>query len=150
MEDLEIRKAVAVEVVGWKQRWVVESYVGLHFDSGAITTHKQFYDEKEARKFFDCQDQVAPYPRMHTEGPPAYESDIAAAWLVVEKMRADGFGFELDYGPTDASVCYATFTHMALRVFAHERLKPAPLAICKAALAAVRATKQSGVDKSKK
>lgn len=72
---------------------------------------------------------------------PAYSTDIAAAWLVVELMRADGWQFDL--GSNDESEWYAEF----VRVIRGPRAaigglhtnESAPLAICLAALEALDA-----------
>ena len=84
-----------------------------------------------------------PNPNMRQQ-VPAYSTDIAAAWLVVDKMLADGW--ELDTGIEKKArledgqwvVEFNSSTHNAEhsrgpRAIAHT----APLAICKASLAAV-------------
>ena len=108
MEDLEIRKAVAVEVMGLDEV--------SHAPSGC--------------NWLVYQPDIASFDKV-----PKYEASIGAAWLVVEKMRnwsgrmADAFM---------ANLCLENGTMTIFTI--------TPEAICKAALAAVRATKQSGVE----
>jgi hypothetical protein len=79
--------------------------------------------------------------------PPAYSTEIELAWLVVERMKADPFGigpdFELLWGPEEPEDAEEQW----VAVFG-AKLKPgqcvvesygstAPLAICRAVLAAV-------------
>lgn len=69
---------------------------------------------------------------------PHYSTDIAAAWLVVEKMRALGYQLDLSHALGDAierPLLYAKFS--LLRGYTnHANSDSAPLVICKAALLA--------------
>ena len=69
---------------------------------------------------------------------PRYSTDIVAAWLVVEYMRADGWFFSLNN-------CAGGWTAWFVRVDGdreHRAVaeRSAPLAICHAALAAIGGT----------
>lgn len=72
-------------------------------------------------------------------GLPYYSADIAVAWLVVEKMRADGWDMTLvqtakmQHDPWDCRFFIAEYKR------AIDHGSTAPLAICRAALGAVRA-----------
>lgn len=67
------------------------------------------------------------YPKL-----PNFSTDIKAAWMVVEKLRADGYYFCLDEGDRGEYCC----------IFANPNVyraeeETAPLSICLAALEAV-------------
>ena len=75
-------------------------------------------------------------------GCPGFSGDMAAAWRVVEALRADGWWFSLTQDNTDIwDVCFwrgerkGWFPTVEVRACA----KFAPLAICRAALQAVDA-----------
>lgn len=123
MTGLELREAVAVGVMGWRLTTLIPG--GLWW--------------------FDGKRPVASVDDPDHEGPPAYESSIEAAFQVVEKMREKGWcidfcgwpgqkwevqiesdepeSLDIDFGPL--SFCTAD--------------NSLPLAICIAALRAVRA-----------
>lgn len=63
---------------------------------------------------------------------PAVDSDISAAWLVVDKMQSNGFCFDADGDAKEK--CFRFGVGQGIGA-----AKTAPLAICKAALKAVRA-----------
>ncbi|HVL12608.1 MAG TPA: hypothetical protein VM529_08590 [Gemmata sp.] len=96
----------------------------------------------EAGSVVDCANTTRELPR--------YSTDIAAAWLVVEKLRQVVAGFELlEWPELDEPYC-ASFGHRLGRAVveeaglpsgvgtAEEEGKTAPIAICRAALAYVR------------
>ena len=81
-------------------------------------------------------------PAMHTfiAELPHYESDIAAAWLVVEKIQSRGWKVGVEWfndklGTWAWACCISDAKHYSL---AWERYASAPEAICRAALAAIR------------
>lgn len=82
---------------------------------------------------------------MSLQAVPAYESDIAAAWLVVERMREKGYEMMLSNGngPTHEWDCelmpLVNSPFMSLPCVLGQA-DTAPLAICRAALSAVRAS----------
>lgn len=65
---------------------------------------------------------------------PHYSTDIAAAWLVVERMTSQGWWLEIDHGGVDWKI---TFYGLGDDPFPTERADTAPEAICRAALEAV-------------
>lgn len=73
----------------------------------------------------------------YIENVPHYSTDIAAAWLVVEKMRADSFCFDLTTSQScDPSMHWsASFEHEQAQ--GRGRSAAAPHAICLAAIAAL-------------
>lgn len=68
---------------------------------------------------------------------PAYESDISAAWQVVERMRTLGYCVTIEYGPGNNSVAWVTFSRPMPHSCGHARTVPLADAICRAALAAI-------------
>lgn len=71
---------------------------------------------------------------------PAYSEEIGAAWLVVEKLREQGFGFTIDVDEGDNSACFADSSGV---YEAEISATTAPLAICRAALAALQSRSTS-------
>lgn len=71
---------------------------------------------------------------------PRYSTDIAAAWLVVERMHASGYWMKMVRGEDGAFVGFTRFgvVHCGSSWVQAEE-KPAPMAICKAALHVVDA-----------
>lgn len=69
---------------------------------------------------------------------PHYSTDMADAWLVVEKFRADGCFFDLGDKPSDLDDLTSARTWNAFinRTTRGPDSDTAPLAICRAALAA--------------
>ena len=67
---------------------------------------------------------------------PAYSTEIAAAWQVVEKMMERGWYLFLDTAGFDGEEWRAQFRDPESR-FARGEAATAPLAICRAALAAL-------------
>lgn len=127
MSDLELRRAVAVEVMGWELRKRCRRVFNPVMGGEVIGM--------EGRE--DCMQYI-------TSAAPAYETSIESAWEVVERMR------ELEPGWRFGLVCYGGMQCKA-EWFGHadpeqnygqrhgEALAPtAPEAICRAALAAIR------------
>lgn len=119
MSGVELREAVAVEVMGWR---------------------------------LDAGDWLLDNPHSGTNGGiemPLYEADISAAFTVVEKMRAKGWHVSLCAAPKSGWCCTMLFEDFSNGPTVNmegegywERqayADAAPLAICRAALAAVRA-----------
>jgi hypothetical protein len=76
----------------------------------------------------------------HAAVLPHYSTDIAAAWLVVEKMRADGWHFELsDRDAVDEQPFWVEFATKEYERGGQSWQAAAPHAICLAALKAVGA-----------
>lgn len=73
---------------------------------------------------------------------PPYSTQITAAWLVVERMRADGFSVSVSVDErTDVKHPYACeIAKASWRGSEYEDAVSAPLAICLAALSARRST----------
>jgi len=67
--------------------------------------------------------------------PPHYSTDIADAWLVVEKLRKDGCPFLFGHNRNPHNGWFADFLLHPLVEYADT----APLAVCRAALKAVGA-----------
>lgn len=124
--NLELRKQVAVEVMGLRQaHWITHGKYG----------HPWI---------------IADQPRGDLEGYqrelPAYETDIAAAWQVVEKMR-EKYHWRIQTPFETKDYHWAGLTPKGVtgwngRPDFDEKAETAPLAICKAALAAVRASNE--------
>lgn len=75
---------------------------------------------------------IQPHEWMRWQDVPAYSTDIAAAWQVVEKMKAEGYEACIDSDSDgDWSVI---FTMNGEGIWCSVK-KDAPLAICRAALA---------------
>jgi hypothetical protein len=110
----EIDGRVAEEVMGWKS---------VHFiDNGTLMG-------------------IRPYD--HMQSVPYYTTDIAAAWLVVEKVNSLGHWFMLH---NENGMWEAEFYHTNEIVPFHVHdatASTAPLAICRAALDAVGAARMS-------
>jgi hypothetical protein len=68
-----------------------------------------------------------------------YSTDVAAAWQVVERMRARGFALELHYEFGWSRQWVADFSNDGWLSTGEQLGDTAPLAICRAALAAVEA-----------
>jgi len=70
---------------------------------------------------------------------PHYSTDIAAAWLVVERMKDNGCSLQLHWEAGRSRQWVADFVEESDEEFTGEQLgDTAPLAICRAALAAVQ------------
>ena len=89
---------------------------------------------------------LRPPPRIRADEPQPYSTEITAAWQVVEKLKADGFGvilndtgggvaYRVRFWRDDWSIDDWVRAPDAQTVWADT----APLAICLAALEAVRA-----------
>lgn len=69
--------------------------------------------------------------------PLAFSTDIAAAWMVMERMRADGFSAEVTGHPGRGFHCHIYEGTGTRRRNGYALADAAPLAICRAALLAV-------------
>lgn len=79
----------------------------------------------------------------------AYDTDLAAAFLVKDAMRKRGFRFSLiQWNPNDADVTWAQFErlsdHPSGAAFGEAEGTDIPRAICKAALDALEAEREHG------
>ena len=140
MTNLELREAVATKVMGaeWERDslFVAEQVDTEHRDGewrswdyfptmeAALASIKSMPKRSRARAF------------ARVEMEPAYESDIAAAWLVVEKMRERGWtDFQLSQVASGDWLCL--FIDRDRKFGGASRASQAssaPLAICLAAL----------------
>ncbi|RPJ36270.1 MAG: hypothetical protein EHM35_08405 [Planctomycetaceae bacterium] len=68
---------------------------------------------------------------------PCYSTDIAAAWLVVEKLIAKGYEFTLEDDKQGFMCRFDWVSPVVVGWAGVEHAPTAPLAICRAALAAV-------------
>lgn len=105
---------VAERVLGWRFRWRDEDAVWCwHVPDGSVV------------------DKL-----------PAFSSDIAAAWLVVERMVALGFEFELDYNPFIKAAPWTAFFFRTPNkgISFPDGGSTAAEAICRAAVRAVERT----------
>lgn len=76
----------------------------------------------------------------HVDPVPAYSTDIAAAWAVVEQVEDTGNGWVFSLAHRVIPDCWvARFTPLAVTGLVSEEADTVPLAICRAALAAVGA-----------
>lgn len=70
--------------------------------------------------------------------PAPYSTDIAAAWRVVERLRGLGFGVDIHANGTNHPEVFSQEYEVMMGFDAESvRADTAPLAICRAALAAV-------------
>ena len=118
MEEKELRELdeqIAVEVMGWTR------------DGENILGPIYYGKSGSSRRSANTKTGVG------MVGVPRYSSSIEAAWIVVEKMREKGHAFHFD---TTRGFVHATFDACT-----SHRAETAPLAICRAALAVVRAQK---------
>lgn len=87
-----------------------------------------------------CWQSVSGAMLIPDDGPhdtlPHYSTDIAAAWLVVEKLRADGWDFNFDHDVGRSAHALFTRRPILSDCLFEQYADTAPLAICKAALAA--------------
>jgi hypothetical protein len=147
----ELDALVAEKVMGWRverlrPEWYGGTEVLLFYEPGhALASYS--YDERSCnacmyRNGADRTDGIAP-------PLPYFSCEIADAWAVVEKMRADGFVYEITDVPHHPARQWAGFAHRwaAQSVGPHDALEYAgnatgdtvAEAICRAALAAVGA-----------
>lgn len=76
--------------------------------------------------------------RFLCEVVPAYSTDIAAAWLVVERMRALGWCVAINDRMDDPEPWWCEFATDGYERGAQAWANTMPLAVCRAALAATR------------
>lgn len=91
---------------------------------GSLTVMERGYPRKSSREVWDTC--------------PRYSTDIAAAWLMVEKMRETGRYFHLEFSTIRGDWRCEFGTEPDI----DRTARTAPLAICLAALAALSATPQ--------
>lgn len=106
----ELNDAVALEVMGWKR-------LPQRFPGRALLQPPTRNDDLG-------------------EPVPGYSAHIQNAWLVVEKMREKGCGATVTVNPRGTYCAWFNTTYNQRHVAAGDT---APEAICRAALAAVRA-----------
>lgn len=81
--------------------------------------------------------------------PVRYSTDIADAWKIIEKLRAEGKGIQVmtvsDWDVDDSPIIWQCFISATSRIFSRPQMgdawanaNTAPLAICRAALIAER------------
>lgn len=119
----DLDAAVAVRIMGWQRRTIETNTQQF------VVVPQDWTDFSGAHWWgHDIYEQV-----------PHYSTDIAAAWLVVEEMRTDGWDMTLvqtaamRHEPWDCRLFIAEYK----RAIGHGNT--APLAICRAALQAVGA-----------
>lgn len=138
MTALELREAVAVEVMGRKKHsWPWLPGEQAVFPRCAYCGETCYFHEPEKQAGW-----------CWGFNPSAYESDIAAAFDVVEKMREKGFRLSLlAWNRDDAEDVVAEFERWAekgrSKAFGEGQHESAPRAICMAAVDAVRAAKEN-------
>lgn len=131
----ELDALVAEKVMGWAWRkWNV---------SGSEEPVKALFPPTWAQWVgTEPCDAGSPIRRaVGTEGRiRPYSTDIAAAWLVVEKMATDGWFPEVQFNNWGAESWNATFSRLTSdprEGYASHHAASAPVAICNAALKAV-------------
>lgn len=133
MTNDELNAAVAVEVMGY--RWY--RHVALTHEV-VLAKPSAYFDDPNV--FVPATDSRPGDERDSGSAPP-YATDIAHAWSVVEKMRAEGYGVSIESIGTDPD--WWCFISTGVDAFGKsgEHANPAR-AICLAALSAVRAKTQ--------
>jgi hypothetical protein len=111
---------------------VAEKVMGLRIENGWNFVTRQI----------PCPDNKPGCLVIHHEDvpvrPPAYSTDIAAAWLVVEKMEELGFRVDIESGWENLREYRAYKVRFYKPHYLEDaQSEHAPLAICKAALKAV-------------
>jgi hypothetical protein len=132
---------IAEKVMGWRWRR------GAHYDVSSVPASQQQHllapgesvGEQPSGEFTSIVEGDWPPAdgRIIWNHMPEYSTDIAAAWLVVERMRADGWWPEVKYlvDWDNAAKWYAACHRPPHQWSA--TAATAPLAICRAALAAL-------------
>lgn len=155
MSDLELREKVAVLVMNyaWQAVKCSDGYRSLLAPAG--WAERTFTREAIAGQAV-YQVENGEIERYHDWDRllPAYESDIAAAWLVVERMRELGYwcnihspGIKADDNDKRRETWLIEFCRWVPYKATHimDTMKAdastAPLAICRAAIAATEATR---------
>ena len=94
--DLELNARVAVKVMGWRLiRHEASTHHGSHWTKDWYDAHIPDPDGRNGR-FWSAPHDEYPRPRAASSWSPA--TDIAAAWLVVEKMSEGDWELRLDRG----------------------------------------------------
>lgn len=117
MDDLELREALAFEVIG-----VADGSVYAPNDA-------------EARENFlrGAKQAIA--------NGPAYESSYEGMGLVIEAMERKGWDCAIEFAHSMAFVAFATIGHKPWEYIEREEALTAPRAVALAALAAIRSEK---------
>lgn len=101
-------------------------------------TWRTYWRPEEARALFPppCEGSYA-----MGDAYPEYSTDIAAAWLVVEKLESGGYCVHVENFPPSTPAAYRWRAHVetAELSIGYGDADSAPLAICRAALAAMEA-----------
>lgn len=129
LSDIELREAVAVEVMGWQRHELIDATVEFPRCRWCGST---FYhgDPRDGWCF--------------QGDPPAYESSIEAALQVVDACRANGVMLEVTAMGWGYLVNVQVLKQNKLEftgTFKANSYAKLPLAICRAALTALRARK---------
>lgn len=137
----ELDAAVAERVMGWE--WFTAVNVNVlvppehHWRvqrSWRIPGKHGEEDDIDSARFYDSRNGGKQAPVV-----PAYSTNIAAAWLVVEELTAHGLRLSLDMFGGDP--WWAEFADERWERGAQATAPTAPEAICRAALAAMEVTK---------
>lgn len=91
---------VAEKVMGW--RWFYRPGWYVNEESHLVEPHKAIAGDAE---FFMSETLPAKATKKFLDYMPAYSTDPAAAWQVVEKMRNDGWIVEIEQNTVPESVC---------------------------------------------
>lgn len=137
--------AIAVEVMGY--RWYVGEYIG---PSEGSATRMFFLSPEGVKRFRDGGDwRMAESPDYRDAVPvvPEFSSSWSAVQMVVEKMREKGWNFQV-FGPETGNEKWrGKFEFHVHPLSAHQERRVVgvadtfPIAVCRAALAAVRGGK---------
>lgn len=149
-----LREAVATRVMGWKPRHRADKCDGVNIiRCGACGAygHANCYGRVYGRDVTgETQVLCADNPCCEDAAIPAYESDIAAAWLVVEAMRARGWAWQGNSTPSEHRfrffrenevVGVTQFANDSVDGSLYQFAGAVPYAICLAAIAAMEASK---------
>jgi hypothetical protein len=157
-DEVSASVAPARELVGFGTRETPMSELSGIALRGAVAVEVMGRTGPQKHDIHECDDSFYSYCRVcggdnagwdleQTEchGHPAYEESIADAWLVVEKMRAEHIGLQLNSTPGEWRARFFT-VESTVRWYEESQDgalycfdKSLPTAICRAALAAVRA-----------
>ena len=136
LDALVAEKVMGCRVSWWSLRLVDRPPTDIEWRHGLFTSEASLERMEEGEVLVADANGDMPMHQMlgrsEWEGIPRYSTDIAAAWEVVEKMRARGLIVDLTLGA--GAYCRIG----GFRPFAEERGATAPLAICLAALKAVQ------------
>lgn len=131
---------VAEKVMGW--RW------GM-WGVGPTRIFKALFgpdQEPEQFGYVPCASDAPHWIAQNTDEPPRYSTDIAAAFLVVEKLHADGWHFHIVGATNDFPDPWSVTLSGSDRVTHGAYSTTLPLAICRAALALLASPKAVASD----